>query len=277
MIKKICILDIPSPGILGGVFSDLICALSTSFKKFGIEVEYSRNKIDPKIPTIIFGFYRLFIDNQKLPPIPPNIIIFNLSPLPFSKEKWFGNYIGAISKYNLIDYSFENLNFLGKLNNQNVKRHRFEFGYTELSVFTFPKKNQSYLFYGKINQLRTEKINYIKNLGIKINVLTNTWGLERDIQICTSKAIVNLPKYEKNILEVYRLWHALCLGTPVFSEKSLDPNLNNEFSRFIQFFDDISMLQNPDENIKSPEIYKRETCLNSSIEKLLQYIEDINA
>ncbi len=105
--------------------------------------------------------------------------------------------------------------------------------------------------------LRLTELKRIQNLGMKIKVLSNTWGLERDIQIATSKAIFNIPRYEKNTLEVYRIWHSLCLGTPVISEKSLDIKVNNEFSSFIQFVNNFSPRYIKDENLIAADIYKK--------------------
>ena len=274
-INKIQILYIPSPGVLGGVYSELICALSSTFHKMGIEVIYSRESLNKNIPRIVFGWYRLFINNAKPPIIPKDTIIFNLSPLPFSEERWFKNYISYIKNYPLIDYSYENINFLGSQTQDIVKRHKFNFAYFELTPFKFPTKNNSFLFYGKINDLRIEKLNRLKQNGLPIRILSNTWGYERDIQIGTSKAIINIPKYEKNILEVYRIWHSLCLGTSVVSERGMDEKLANEYNNYILFIGNNIKNETILEECKEVEIYKRETSFEKSANDVINFIEGI--
>jgi len=274
-INKIQILDIPSPGILGGVYSELICAISSVFHKMGIEVVYSRERLNKNIPRIIFGWYRVFINNRQPPKIPQDTIIFNLSPLPFSEEEWFKAYITDIKERPLIDYSYENIKFLELQNPNILKRHKFNFEYFELTPFKFPTRNNSFLFYGKMNDFRAEKITELKKTGLQIRVLSNSWGFERDIQIGTSKAIVNIPKYEKNILEVYRIWHSLCLGTPVISERGLDEKLANEFNDYILFTDSILSSNTLLDESKDADIFREKTSFERSVNNLINFIEEI--
>lgn len=275
-IKKIQILDIPSPGILGGVYSELICALTSTFYKMGIEVTYSRDSLNKNIPRIIFGCYRLFINNNKPPFIPKDTIIFNLSPLPYSQEEWFKNYIYFIKSYHSIDYSYENINYLESLHKEKIKRHKFNFAFFELTSLKFPTRNNQFLFYGKMNDLRTKKIMHLRQNGLPIRVLSNSWGYERDIQIATSKAIINIPKYEKNILEVYRIWHSLCLNTPVISEKGLDRKLADEFNDFILFKNNIAPNEIVNDELKTAEVFRQKTSFDQSVVDLINFIKEIH-
>ncbi len=104
-----------------------------------------------------------------------------------------------------------------------------------------------------------------------MNVLQNVWGHERDIQIRKAKAIINIGKYNPNILEVYRIWHSLCLGTPVYSDAGIDETLTKQYSKYVNIIERLevdSFLIPP----VSPNLYKKETNFMESVNALLDFI-----
>jgi hypothetical protein len=269
--KEITIVDIPSPGILGGVYSDLILALTHSIDSLGFKVRHERRLIRTTNPVIIFGLYREFINNSPQIQLPPNYFNFNLAPIFGTKTPWFQNYLQCVSKHNLIDYSYSNLSSLSKLRVNTRPAHLFNFGYFDLMPFKGFERGESYLFYGKLNEDRAQRLKSFQSAGLKLNVLQNVWGHERDIQIRKAKAIINIGKYDPNILEVYRIWHSLCLGTPVYSDAGIDETLAKQYSKYINLSERLeidSFLIPP----VSPSLYKKETTFMESVNALLDFI-----
>ena len=269
--KEITIVDIPSPGILGGVYSDLILALTHSISSLGFKVAYERRLIRITSPVIIFGLYRQFINNSPQIQLPPNYFNFNLAPILETKAQWFQNYLQCVSKHNLIDYSHSNISNLVKLRANLKPAHLFNFGYFDLMPFKGFERGESYLFYGKLNEDRSQRLKSFQSAGLKLNVLQNVWGHERDIQIRKAKAIINIGKYDPNILEVYRIWHSLCLGTPVYSDAGIDETLAKQYSKYINLSERLeidSFLIPP----VSPSLYKKETTFMESVNALLDFI-----
>jgi hypothetical protein len=270
--KEITIIDIPSPGMLGGVYSDLILALTHSINALGFKVDYERRLVRTTNPVIIFGLYREFINNSPQIQLPPNYFIFNLAPILATKTPWFKNYVQCVSKHNLIDYSYSNILHLSELSVDSRPAHLFKFGYFDLMPFRGFEQDDNYLFYGKLNEDRARRLESFQSAGLKLNVLQNTWGHERDIQIRRAKAIVNIGKYNPNILEVYRIWHSLCLGTPVYSDAGIDENLTKQYSKYINLSERLeidSFLTPP----TSPNLYQNETSFIESVRDLLDFIK----
>jgi len=270
--KEITIIEIPSPGVLGGVYSDLIMALSHSINSLGFKVNYERNLSRRMNPVIILGLYRKFINTSPLIDMPSHYFNFNLTPLFHNTTPpWFENYLQCTLKHNQIDYSLRNISVPKDESSSSRRVHLFNFGYFDLMPFNGFERGDNYLFYGKYNEERLQRLKDLQKKGTKINALQNVWGHERDIQIRQAKAIVNIRKFNKNILEVYRIWHSLCLGTPVYSDAGTDESLNMQYSQYINISErlEADSLQVPP---VSPSIYKRETSFIESVDSLLEFI-----
>jgi len=270
LLTRIGILDIPSSGVLGGVCADLIAALSTSLQELGVEVVYSRTTLERGIPVLVFNWYRLFIDGKIPAQLPPNAFIFNLSPVK-AAEGWYRNYLDCLAQSAaVIDYSGRNLQLLGETKG---RRFRWHFGYFPLSSMRYPARNQDILFFGKLSGHRAQRMQQLVQEGAKLKVLENIWGYERDLQIATSRAVLNIGKFENNTLEVYRLWHTLCLGTPVISEPGVDAGLAQEWAPYVTFVDRISHARDLDVELVPAAKFRTETSFHDNARRLLEFIQ----
>lgn len=272
-MKRVGILDIPSRGMLGGVSAELILALSTAFRELGVETTYSRHHIERATPTLVFNYYRLFIDGKIPTPLPPSAHIFNLSPIVDTDKAWYRSYISYLSEAaSVIDYSDLNLRKL-QTYSPDKRRFRFTFGYLPLSAMRFPERNTEWLFYGKLNDYRSTRLKQLAQQGLRLKVLNNVWGFERDLQIATCRAVVNFGKFERNILEVYRLWHTLCLGTPVLSERGVDEVLTREWTPYVTYVDRIAHAQDLEAALVSPARFQTETSFHNNARELFDFIQ----
>ena len=96
-------------------------------------------------------------------------------------------------------------------------------------------------------------------------------GHERDIQIRKAKAIINIGKYDSNILEVYRIWHSLCLGSSVYSDAGIDEILTKQYSKYINISKQLEIGSFSIPPV-SPSLYKKETSFTESVKALLDFI-----
>lgn len=271
VLTRIGILDIPSSGVLGGVCADLIAALSTALQEQGVEVVYSRTMLQLGMPVLVFNWYRMFIDGKIPAPLPPNAIIFNLSPVKDAAPGWYDNYLGFLAQAAaVIDYSDRNLQRLGK---PNGRRFRWHFGYFPLSSMRYPARNQDMLFFGKLSEYRAQRLRQLVQEGVKLKVLENIWGYERDLQIATSRAVLNIGKFANNTLEVYRLWQTLCLGTPVISEPGVDAGLAQEWAPYVTFVDEISHAGDLEVELVPAAKFRTETSFHNNVRSLLEFIQ----
>ncbi len=275
MAKPTCVViaDLPSPGHLGGVFSELIVALTHTLHTLGVTVDYTRQLPRTRHPVIVFGLYRAFLKTPPTQKLPGNYFIFNLAPLALGKLEWFDHYIRYIAQHPCIDYAPHNADLLETVRGPGHRAHLFKFGYFNLLPFSGFDRGSAYVFFGALNEARKNRLDELRAAGVPLTVLQNTWGLERDIQLRRARAVINIGKYEPNLLEVYRLWHTLCLGTPVYSDAGADARLAASHAPYVRIFErlDASSLQ---ETAISPEVYRRETDFTASTQSLLDFISD---
>ncbi|MFM7024489.1 MAG: hypothetical protein ACKOWC_00285 [Limnohabitans sp.] len=269
--KEVVVIDIPSPGVLGGVFSDLILALTHAMSRLGVKVVYSRQFVKTHHPVLVFGLYREFINKTPQIQLPDNYFPFNLSPIMPEASEWFDHYIRCIANHHLIDYSWRNAEQIRQRAPAGKNLHVFDFGYIDLMPFGGFQRSDTCLFYGKLNDDRVRRLRQFQEAGLKLNILQNVWGHERDIQIRTAKAIVNIGKFNPNILEVYRIWHSLCLGTPVYSDAGVDATLVERYSKYVHIVDSLDMNALAAEPI-SPDIYRQSTDFMESTRALLKFM-----
>ncbi len=204
--------------------------------------------------------------------MPWNYFIFNLAPIMETKAVWFQDYIKCLSRHNLIDYSFNNISSIGNLNAGSVPAHFFDFGFFDLMPFRGIERSDNYIFYGKLNEDRMKRLKSFQSAGLKLNIMQNIWGHERDIQIRKAKAVVNIGKYDPNILEVYRIWHSLCLGTPIYSDAGIDEVLAKKYSKYINLSNrlEVDSFLTPPE---SANLYQDETSFIESTKSLLTFLK----
>lgn len=256
-LPEVCIVDIEVPDYQTQIYSELMVAMTSELTRAGFNVRHTVNATRAGAINIVFGFYKLFLTQKDLKfALPGNVFLFNLAPLS-GRISWMSRYIEALSRFPVIDYSCLNQKILLAVGGR--ESHLFKFGYASLSPYSFPERRKNLLFYGALTPHRLERLEALKMGGNKIEVLSNSWGCLRDMKVATASAVLNLGKFPGSIFEVYRVWHSLCLGTPVISEVGSDPDLSAYWSRYT------GMIR-PGENqsidltrIPSPDLYREET------------------
>lgn len=277
-VSEICLAEFHRPDIKFPSFSELIGALATAFSDLGIHVSYRENSIEQNSINLVFGYHRLFqVQEQQINRLPENCIIFNLEQLIANTQiASHAKYIDFLKNFRVIDYSAKNHDLLAHFRNDRV--YRFKFGYIPLTPFRFLTNTKSgkLLFYGAPSDRRKFIVDSLYRKNVPVKGIVNYWGVERDIEICSSKAVLNINKFDYSILEIYRLWHSLCLGTPVISEKGIDQKLYEEWEKYVFFIDNVDQLYDASKiNPPSPSLYKNETSFLTNSAGLLEWINTV--
>lgn len=266
---KIRLVDFKEPTFQNFTFDPIIQALLVCLSKLNHEVTLSIRETDPDAINICIAFHRVFVDNFHFN-LPKKTIILNLEPLELnSKIERYQNYIKAISSYPVIDYSYENKNFLNT-----EKIFIFKFGF-----FNFPNNYENiqrdkFTFLGTLSNRRILILNQIARKFKNVQAIHNLWGIHRDNVMLKSKAILNINKNENSILEVYRIWHSLCLGVPVISENGVDKKLKNEWVNFINFSDDLLDFNLNEADFNKHKLYKKTSFLEEVV-NLINWITKV--
>lgn len=254
-------------------FSEIISVLISSLNKYSQPAYFVQNAYSNSGVNIIFGSHRIFQSNISFSKFPKNSVIFNLEPLvKDSKDKSHLLYIDLLKNSRVIDYSPKNIALLNSLGNTNI--HQFKFGFSPfLSRNIGPPRHENYFFYGVMSDRRRAIIDQLTEKNAPIFGSTSCWAYERDYQILASKAVINISKFSNSVLEIYRLWHSLCLGTPVISEMGCDTELISEWSEYVTFIDDLKNFDFKNfNNLISPDVYRKHTSFDLELNKLVNWI-----
>ena len=248
-MKKICIVEFDrfennQPVGSSATFEELIHALLHSFHDIGYQVNYKRNQLDSNSMNILLGVHRLFYSFENIK-FKENYCVLNLEPLDekiYQEEGKhtiirFSRYLNFLKNSKVIDYSYSNIEILKKFHSNS---ELFKFGFFDFNKnYLKTTPNNLYIFYGNCGDRRTKIFTKLINEEkLPINILHNIWGIYRDHEILNSKGIINIHRLENVPLEIYRIWHSLCLGKPILSEKGSDKKLDNDYSDYIFFAND---------------------------------------
>lgn len=275
-MRNICLVEMSTNGTYSAVYVELVGALSTALRQLGVNVHFSVDRIRQDMPCLVFAWYRQFIDEKRdVPALPANCVIVNLAPLSgVEKAPWLAKYVEYLKDFPVLDYSYENLHILNRLDSHQT--FLFKFGYTPLSAFTFPTKNPHFVFYGKVNEHRVPTLKYLReDVRMPLLILNNCWGHERDLRVATAKATINIGKFDASVLEVYRIWHSLCLGTPVLSELGGDARLVQDWRNYIQFVEQREAWRHVEVDPATPTRYAQNTSFIAEVERLSDWLTQL--
>jgi hypothetical protein len=270
-IERICIVEFHRPNIKLPTFSELIGALMNALNHAGIPTSYRQNEIDDKALNIVFGAHRVFQSHEGVCDFPDDCSFFNLEALyEDHASQAHHRYLELMKKSRVIDYSPRNCDVLARAGNARV--FRFRFGYTPLTHLAFPSRQSHFLFYGVPTDRRRQVIERLVAAGTPVRGIAGVWGFERDYEVATSRAVVNISKFDDSVLEIYRLWHSLCLGTPVISEKGIDARLVDEWRAHVHFVDRMQTITDDDLLLLPDALLYRQTSFQRETVKLLEWL-----
>jgi hypothetical protein len=178
----------------------------------GHQSELAINKYGKDNLNIIFGAH---ISPANTPAFPKNTVIFNTEQLP-ENSTWNNHaYKDVLLKHYIWDYSSVNLALI-EHNNKTI----IEFFYEKKLFRIIPAQNKKIdlLFYGSLNDRRTQILKALEQKGVFVRVATNLYGKERDDLLSQSHAVLNLHYYDSQIFQQIRCFYPLINSIPVISE-----------------------------------------------------------
>lgn len=209
---------IPQGASSSNCFDDIILPLHYAFARLGFAVETRVNSLNPHSVNVLFG--------TNLTPslhdaLPANSVIFNLEQIASPSCKWRETkYMDQLKNYTVWEYSPRNARYLRKsLGLQNVVD--VPLGYVpEMTRLrqNFPQ-DIDVLFYGTLNERRQQVLDELNASGVRLGILQEAYGAERDHAIARSRVVLNVHYYTPATLELPRLGYLWANSRAVVSEK----------------------------------------------------------
>ena len=217
---------------------------------------------------------------QKADKFPKNYIIYQLEQKDISK--WINKKYELAILYSLktLDYSQSNINKFSNIIQKKMIYYPipiipYHYLNYKVNINTIPQNN--ILFYGSMNEIRREKLNYLKRKlypKYSIKIVTNKYGEDLFNEILNSKIVLNIHFYKDAILETYRINEVLSCGRIVISEKPniIDIENYNLYKDKITFIDNINDMANTIINILENNYEKKDIISFFDINKFNEII-----
>lgn len=197
---------------------DVILPMQFALMRLGYSVEIYNNSFNPDCVNIFFGSCQapLALDD---PPVPAGSIVFNLEQLAAEGSPWNNRrYVDfQLRRFTVWDYSRRNVAHLEGLG---IESTFVQLGYvpemTRLEE-NFPR-DIDVLFYGGINERRQAVLDQLSKAGVRLGILRDAFGTDRDYAIARARLIVNVHYYTHAVLELPRLGYLFANRKPVVSE-----------------------------------------------------------
>ena len=204
----------------------------------------------PDRQHIIFGPHIMSWYPQ---PLNSNAILFNYEQIDPHNTHPPGVF-DLYRKYELWDYSTLNAQYLAQLGI--IVKHIVPAGYTpELTRIQHATlKDIDVLFTGCISPRRGAIISQMEDAGLKVGVLSNVYGKDKDRFLARAKLILNIHYRDSSgILETSRIFYPLCNRCTVLSECSSNPTEDLLFKGGVCFSNYHQLTEHAVELINNPQ------------------------
>lgn len=178
----------------------------------GYETRLVKNRFDHGAINLVLAGHLL----KSTEGIPPRTIIFNSEQFG-EDNSWTKNhfYISLLQKYYVWDYSELNLKAL-KMPQASLVDIVYESRLDRLRKDA--PKEIDLLFYGSMNPRREQILKQLLAKGLKVKLIFNLYGAERDWYLERSRAVLNLHYYDAQVFQQVRSFYPMINGIPVVSE-----------------------------------------------------------
>ena len=213
-------------------FSELAESLHHALLALGHDSVLSTRTDNRRRRHIVFGANLLVKRPQ---PLPEDSILYNLEQLGPDSPWDTPAYRELLSRYRVWDYAQSNIRRLAE---HGVAAEHLPVGWMpQLKRIAERGRDVDVLFYGVVNQRRADALNAVIARGLRLHVLTDVYGRERDAWIARSRVVLNLHHYPANLCELVRVSYLLGNGVCVLSERGDDAELEQPYQGAVAFAD----------------------------------------
>lgn len=196
--------------------------------ELGFEAEILTNTLARDSKNIIFGLQDL--PDFPIDTIPKNSIIYNLELISEESKGMRPHYLEALKKFEVWEYSARNFEKLQKdWGITNIKYVPLGYMPQMSCVDQDYHKDIDVLFYGYMNERRSNIIKELEKRGLKAVGVEKVFGAERDFLIARSKVVLNIHYYIPGSLETLRLGYLLANKKLIVSECNSDTEIHSGY------------------------------------------------
>ncbi|SDD18845.1 hypothetical protein SAMN04488509_101627 [Aquimonas voraii] len=180
---------------------------------------------------IVFGPHLLMRAPQDLP---PDSILYNLEQLGAGGPWDTPAYRALLRAHTVWDYAPSNIAVLAR---DGILARHLPIGWMPQMrrIPEAPLRDVDVLFYGSVYERREPVLRALQARGVRLRMLFNVYGAERDAWIARSRIVLNFHGYEACLFEAVRVSWLLGNGACVLSERGSDPALEADYREAVEF------------------------------------------
>lgn len=222
-------------------------------RRLGYQATLAENHIVSHHINIIFGFQVLSKDMQ----FPESTVFYNLEQIPIGPQCFKGILYPIKNSHVLWDYNFRNVECFRQFGAR--KAVHVPIGYTpEMTrIPTVAEEDIDVLFYGEVTDGRKRVLQALEQAGLRVHVLHETYGAERDSFIARAKVVLNMHKMQTRIFEVVRVSYLLANRKAVVSECAFDTQIEPDFMKALTLVPREKLVDTCVELVRNTEERKR--------------------
>lgn len=235
------------------VFTEMALCLRDSIRAAGYPSEHLQNRIDPAALSIVMG---AFPENaHELEHLDPaRCAIFNFEQLGSTSAIANPAYRQWLSGWVVLDYHASNLEILRRENGSRQMGFELPVVPSEsvMSLGDEPK-DVDVLFFGSPSERRTQVLQRMEALGLKVMHVAGAYGQELAPALRRARIVLHVHYYETGLFPVARIAQPVMMRVPIVCEKSVFSDLNDWSHSGIVFADYADLAETCREFIDAPE------------------------
>lgn len=180
---------------------------------------------------IVFGAHLLLRESLALP---PDSILYNLEQLGAGGPLDTPAYRQLLRLHPVWDYAPSNIEVLAR---DGISAMHLPVGWMPQMrrIVAAPVRDVDVLFYGSLYERRLPVLEQLKAHGLRLKVLFNVYGAERDEWIARSHVVLNFHGHDACLFEAVRVSWLLGNGACVLAERGVDAVLEREYAEAVEF------------------------------------------
>jgi len=268
---NICIVRFPGPIPAFEAYREVAETVKYGLQALGYNAIISDDKLMDNSVNIVFGWqFWQQSDPARYSMLSESTIFYNLEKIPDLPGILPSILLAAKSRVPIWDYNIENCDLI-RQRYWGSTVYYVPIGYMPEMSRISPAIEQDIdvLFYGGVTERRGKILEDLKNAGLKVEVLQNLFGLERDQYIARAKVVLNIHPGQsmywgslKNTFEIVRVSYLLANSKAVVSEyseksTSIEDDLLNALV-LVDYKDLVQACLDLVNNVKKRRVYEKE-------------------
>jgi hypothetical protein len=215
----------PAQFIHHHAYTGVATLLRSALRRLGYPTRVAENEMIYDATNIVLGAQ--YLEPEVADSLPANTIIYN-TEMVVSYSPFLETLIPFVGRFETWDYSEKNVR-AWRERGISERVHWLRPGYVPECTTVDPRTptDLDAIFYGHMNTRRREVLDRLAELGVRVQLLQNTYGPQRDAYIARARLVLNIHSRPDSLLEIARVSQVLSNHRVLVSERGDDTEVSD--------------------------------------------------